>query len=122
MLADLQRLLVHALREPDPRGWLDAQLRRTDHGLTVAEHAWLRNLPEDGLRMTRVLTRKLRLQRLLEGDPQMARLCREQPAEFARRFAAYEAAVPATAVSSAAEAAHYAAHLQQGGDAPRAVE
>ena len=95
MIADLQRLLVRALRQPDPRQWLQAQVVRADCPLSAEERAMLAALPEDGLRLTRFLVRKLRLQRLVRGDAEAARRSREDPTGLARTFAAYDAEAPA---------------------------
>lgn len=105
MLSELQRLLVQALRAPDPAAALLAALAAPGSGLTAEEQTLLRSAAGDGLRLTRVLVRKLRLQRLLAGDAAAARACRDEPAVFARRFAAYDAAVPPTALFPSEEAA-----------------
>ncbi len=104
MLSALQEVLVAALRTADPCASLRDAAER-DQRLDAAERAQLRAASDDGLRLTRVLVRKLRLQRLLAGDAEAARACREQPAAFARRFAAYDAAVPPTAPFPSDEAA-----------------
>lgn len=105
MLSDLQALLVQALRAPDPAAALQAALARPGAAPTDAERDLLRSAAADGLRLTRVLVRKLRLQRLLAGDPGALRACRDEPESFARRFAAYDAAVPPTALFPSEEAA-----------------
>lgn len=103
MLIDVQRLLVLALRQPDPRAWLLAELP-SHHGLDDAERTMLAALPDDGLRLTRMLVRKLRLQRLLTADADAARRCTDEPERFAREFAAYDAAEPWHAVFPSEEA------------------
>ena len=60
MLLDLQRLLVAALRTPDPAGFLRERAER-EPGLRADERRALLAAGEDGLRMSRVMIRKLRL-------------------------------------------------------------
>lgn len=104
VLADLQRVLLRALRHPDPTAALRAQLARGDCPLTAEERAWLAAVGDDGLRLTRLLVRKLRLQRLLRGDASVAAAMAADPVTFARQFASYDAAVPLSAVTPAEEA------------------
>lgn len=110
MLAELQRLLLHALSEPDPGAALRAALARDDCRLSAEERAQLAAAADDGLRLSRMLVRKLRLMRLLRGDPAAAAAMAADPAAFAERFAAYDAAVPPRAVTPAEEAAAFRAH------------
>lgn len=109
MLADLQALLLRALRDPDPAAFLAAALARADCPLSDDERRWLGAASADGLRLSRMLVRKLRLQRLLRGDPAFAALVAGDPAALARRFAAYDAAVAPQAVFPRDEAAAFAA-------------
>lgn len=113
MLSELQRLLVAALGHADPRAWLHEQLRRADHDLTPVERGQLLAIGDDGLRLTRVLVRKLRMQRLLHAVPELAQLAGRDPAAFAQRFTAYEAAVPPHATTSSDEAAAYTAFARR---------
>lgn len=108
MLADLQRLLLRALRDPDPAAFLAAEVSRDDCRLSDDERRWLRAASADGLRLSRLLVRKLRLQRLVRGDRALAALVESDPAAVARRFAAYDAAVPPQAVFPRDEAAAFA--------------
>lgn len=94
MIAELQRLLLQALRQPDPQAWLRAQVARPECPLSAPERAMLAALPDDGLVLTRQLIRKLRLQRLLRGDAEAARQCSADPAALASAFAAYDVDVP----------------------------
>lgn len=110
MLADLQRLLLRALCEPDPVAALRAALARADCPLAAEERAWLGHAADDGLRLTRMLVRKLRLQRLLRSDPAAFAALAADPVAFAERFVAYDAAVPPRAVTPAEEAAAFRAH------------
>lgn len=104
MIADLQRMLLEALRQPDPQAWLRAQVAGPDRRLSAAERAMLAALPDDGLALTRQLIRKLRLQRLLHGDPEAVLQCNADPAALASAFAAYDAEVPPREVFPADEA------------------
>ena len=97
-LADVQRVLVRALRDPDPAAFLRAAGARDDCALSADERAWLEAASDDGLRLTRMLVRKLRLQRLLRGDRDAAAALEGDPAAFAQRFAAYDQAVEPRAV------------------------
>lgn len=109
MLSVLQQVLVSALGEADPAG----SLRRAvaDRGLALddRERQWLAAVDPDGLQLTRVLVRKLRIQRLIRGDAEMRALFTADPAAFAERYVAYEAGVPAQAVTPGEEAAAFAA-------------
>lgn len=104
MLSELQRVLVAALRTPDPRGWLLAHVASPGCALSAAERAMVAALPDDGLRLTRLITRKLRMQRLLQADGAAGQLLAQQPERFAKQFAAYDAAVPLHAIFPSDEA------------------
>jgi hypothetical protein len=116
VLRDVQRLLVEALRAPDPGAFLREQSADARWQLSAEEHAWLVSLGEAGLRITRLLVRKLRLQRLLRGDAAAAGLCDADPEAFARQFRAYDAEVPPASVFPAEEAAAFARWLAAGPD------
>jgi hypothetical protein len=109
MLLDLQRLLVAALRTPDPAGFLRERAER-EPGLRADERRALLAAGEDGLRMSRVMIRKLRLQRILRGDPDAAAAMARDPEAFAARFAAYDRDVAPTAVTPPDEAAQFRAY------------
>ena len=93
MLPRTQELLVLALRESDPRAFLQACVPE-DAGLSDQERAWLLAIDEDGLRLTRMLIRKLRLQRIVRGDPEASAYMARDPAGFAACFARYDDEVP----------------------------
>ena len=142
MLSELQRVLVEALRRPHPEGYLRAVCDDDAVPLTADERRWLlgahgenvcrahvRNVRGahgknvcgahgDGLRMSRVLVRKLRLQRLLRGDPGAARELQRDEVAFAARFAAYDRDVPPTALFPADEARLYRDYLARASDEP----
>jgi hypothetical protein len=113
VLKDLQDLLVRALLQGDPRGWLQRQLARPECSLSPAERGWLEAISDDGLRLTRVLVRKLRIERLVAGDAAMAELFRTDPAAFAKQFALYEARVPPRALFPSEEAQQFAAQRKR---------
>lgn len=104
MLNELQCVLVQALRTPDPRGWLRAHVASPDCALSASERTMLQALPDDGLRLTRLIVRKLRMQRLLQADGAAGRLLAQEPERFAKQFAAYDAAVRMQAIFPSEEA------------------
>ncbi len=110
MLSDLQGLLVRACLQREPRAWLQAQLA-TDGppGLRAEERAMLLALDADGLRLTRILIEKLRLERLVRGDPAAAAALVADETAFVARFRRYCEQVPPTAVFPSEEAAQFAA-------------
>lgn len=89
MLSRIQELLVTALRESDPRAFLQAHVPGAAD-LTEEERQWLLAIDEDGLRLTRMLIRKLRLQRIVRGDPEASAYMARDPAGFAACFARYD--------------------------------
>jgi hypothetical protein len=110
VLNDVQRLLLQACWQREPAEWLAAQLGTGPcGGLTAGERAWLLAASADGLRMTRLLLQKLRLERLLRGDPAAAAAYAADEAAFAARFRRYCEQVPPTAVFPSEEAAAFAA-------------
>jgi len=112
-LKDMQSLLLRALQQPEPRGFLQSEVERPEHALAPDERSMLASITDDGLRLTRLIVRKLRIERLLRGDAAVAALCRTDPAEFARLFAMYEAATPPRAYFPADEAQQFAAWRAQ---------
>lgn len=110
MLTDLQAVLLAALRQPDPGAWLRARAADPAEPLDDDERGWLAACAgnEDGLRIARLVVRKLRLERLLRGDRSLAAAMAADPTAFAARFAAYDRAVAPTAVFPAEEARHCA--------------
>jgi len=116
VLSCVQELLVLACAQREPHGFLRRELERTDLPLTAAERTALRAVDADGLRITRLLVQKLRLQRLLAGDAGAGARLAADPAAFLSVFTAYTAAVPATAVFPSEEAAAFRA-FELGGSA-----
>lgn len=105
MLAELQRLLLLACREPDPAAWLQVRMHDTELALDAGERAMLATLDGDGLRLTALLVHKLRFERLLRGDLAARAAFASDPERFTRRFDDYVANVAPTAVFPAEEGA-----------------
>ncbi|MGK0203790.1 MAG: hypothetical protein ACI89X_003025 [Planctomycetota bacterium] len=103
MLSRIQELLVMCLRESDPRAFLQATVP-SDSDLTDEERGWLLAVDEDGLRLTRMLIRKLRLQRIVRGDAEASAYMARDPAGFAACFARYDQEVAWTCVFPREEA------------------
>ncbi len=102
MLGAVQDVLMRALLEDDPVEALSLLLLDAK-GLTAEERSWLERLDSDGLRMTGLLVRKLRFERLTRADPRLAALFLERPEEFMKLFASYTGEVAPTAYLPAAE-------------------
>lgn len=123
-LRQLQDLVLAACLRTDPAGWLQQQLDAGALAAAPAERALLAGLvaQADGLRLTRLLVQKLRLERLLRGDAAAARAFASDAAAFVPRFRRYCEQVPPTAVFPSEEAALFAAFLadeQRGAAADR---
>lgn len=101
MLSELQRLLVQALQAGDPAAWLSA--RQDRRALAAGERELLASLDPDGLRLTGLLVRKLRFERLLRGAARMRAAFAADPAAFVLRFDRYAREVPPAAVFPAEE-------------------
>jgi len=111
VLSDLQRVLLRACLQREPAAWLAAALARGDHELSASERELLAALAAsaDGMRLTRLLVEKLRLERLLRGDPELAAAFVRDQAAFVARFRRYCDQVEPTAVFPSEEAAAFAA-------------
>jgi hypothetical protein len=119
VLKDVQELLMAAIASPDPVAHLRAELLAIGEAekaqtpgaarLSPQELSMLGHLDGDGLRLTRLLVQKLRLERLLLGDPAAAAALEQDAAAFVVRFRQYCAAVPPTAVFPSEEAAAFQA-------------
>ncbi len=92
MLRDVQRVLIAALLADDPEAELRARL--ADARLTDAERRSLEAISPDGLRLSSLIVKKLRFERLVRGDGDLARLFEERPEEFMRLYREYAKAVP----------------------------
>lgn len=93
MLAAVQRVLLIALQSDDPAGELERRLADASD-LTAQERERLRAIDGDGLRVTALLVRKLRFERLTSGAPELLELFEQRPEAFVSLFAAYTSAVP----------------------------
>src|SRR4051812_41495515 len=65
-----------------------------DAGLSPQERDWLRSLSPDGVAMTALVLKKLRFERLPDGDRDTAEQFARAPAAFMALFRAYTAATP----------------------------
>jgi len=92
-LADLERVLVRALSDDHPLEAL-ARERESTTGLSSEDHALLDRIDRDGFVLTGLLVRKLRFERLMNGDAGAARWFHEDAKGFTEAFRAYNAAVP----------------------------
>ena len=96
MLRDVQRLLLAALLEDDPvaalRATLAGESPEAVANLTEQERRWLAALPEDGLRMSGLIVRKLRFERLTGGD--LRDLFDRDPQAFLPLFRQFTSQVP----------------------------
>src|SRR5262245_56736954 len=93
---------MRALLEDDPVAAL-GRLVEEANGLSAEDRDRLRRLDADGLRLTGLLVRKLRFERLTRADPRLASLFFERPEEFMSLFASYTEEVPPTAYLPASE-------------------
>lgn len=117
MIGEVQRLVLTACLQREPAVWLAQALADAAPRLTAAELAALRALvadprAADGMRLSRLVVQKLRLERLLRGDRAAAAAFAADPAAFVARFQRYLAAVPPTAVFPSEEAAAFAAFVR----------
>jgi len=103
MLATVQQLLVAALREPDPLLYLQQNVPVAT-ALSDDERKWLLAVDGDGLRLSRMLIRKLRLQRIVRGDAEASAFMAREPERFAACFARYDREEPLRHVFPHAEA------------------
>lgn len=112
-LHELQQVLLDALRHEDPAAALRARIADASAALGARERAWLEDLAArqgDGLRLTRMLIRKLRLQRILRADPDAQAELGRDPEGFAAAFAAYDRDIEPCAVFPRQEAAAFREH------------
>ena len=99
MLDTLQKLLVDCCIADDPVATLE-RLRGEHPEL----EPWLQHLDPEGLKLTALLVKKLRFERILRGDPTLAAKFQEDPQAFTVAFRNYLNAVPPTAIFPAEEA------------------
>ena len=110
MLSEVQRLLVLACQSADPKGALDAALGGA--ALDADERAWLAAMDADGLRVTSLIVRKLRFERVVLGDPGLGERFDRDPAAFSADFVRYAAEVAPRAVFAGDEAAAFSEWLE----------
>ena len=113
MLRAVQQLLLEALLSEDPAEALRRGLEMATD-LSDEERMWLREMDADGLRMTGLLVKKLRFERLTRADAEMAALFSQDPREFVRRFHDYTSAEPPTSYFPNQEAEQYRAWQDRG--------
>lgn len=99
MLDALQKLLVDCCIADDPVATLE-RLRAEQPEL----EPWLGHLDPEGLKLTALLVKKLRFERILRGDPRLAARFQQDPQAFTVLFRNYLNEVPPTASFPAEEA------------------
>ena len=104
-ILELQRLLADALLSGNPAAFLHA------HGTPLSE---LAAASPDGLRMAALLVSKLRFERLVQGSRAAGEWFLRDGRGFTAAFAEYHRDVPPRAHDPWAEAAAFAAWLEQG--------
>lgn len=105
MLATLTRIVVEALQADDPPAALAASLESVE--LEPAERAALAAIDPDGLVLAGRLVKKLRFERLLQGDPTLRAEFRADPATFMARFRRWDRERPAWTPWPAEEAREF---------------
>lgn len=94
MLSSVERILVLALHDERPVERLQALLASADGALDASDRTALEAIDPDGLRMTSLIVRKLRFERVLRGDPALAEEHESQPDVLRALLRSYAAAVP----------------------------
>ena len=107
MLSRCQRILVLALHDERPVERLRELVAKASDSLDDEERAALLGVDPDGLRMTSLLVRKLRFERLVSGDPELRAACERDPRGVTESFVRYARAVPPTSSFPAEEAAAF---------------
>jgi hypothetical protein len=107
--ADYESTLTAALRSDDPVALLRAAAERAngDPALRRVLLAACKN--ESGLRITALITTRLRFERLLQGSREANELFATNPERFASMFRTYHQAVAPTAHGPRSEAAQFSA-------------
>ena len=99
MLAELQQVLVDCCTADDPLAAM-AAARDAHPDLEPL----LRHVDDDGLRLTALLVKKLRFERILRGDPDLQKEFEQDVPGFTLWFREYLAEVPPTAIFPQEEA------------------
>jgi hypothetical protein len=94
MLGVLEEIVVRALHAPDPPAALREEAARRAGELTERERAMLAAVDPDGFRLTALIVKKLRFQRILRGDVGRQAEFDADPEGFSRRFSDYLRQVP----------------------------
>lgn len=111
MLSEVQRLLLAAVHAHDPHAELQAGIAAAGSLLSPAERAWLASLDADGLRLTALLVKKLRFERIVLGDERLGASFDADPRRFTRQFERYARTVPPTFAFPGEEAEAFAKWL-----------
>jgi hypothetical protein len=106
---DYERTLVAALRAEDPVAFLHAAAERADCTFELRRILLAACRNESGLRITALITTRLRFERLLQGSREASDLFANDPERFARLFRTYHQAVAPTAHGPWSEAAQFSA-------------
>jgi hypothetical protein len=112
LLAELQEVLVSCCTARDPAAAL-AAARVAHPGL----ERWLATIDPDGLRLTAMLIQKLRFERIVRGDPELAARFEADPPGFTSVFREYLVAQPPTCVFPEEEADRFRRFLDRSGSA-----
>ena len=99
MLAVLQKLLVDCCIADDPVGTFNRL--RSEHPQL---EPWLQHVDPEGLKLTSLLVKKLRFERILRGDPNLGARFQQDPQAFTVAFRSYLNQVPPTCIFPAEEA------------------
>ena len=113
MLSDLLQVLADALGGGTP--FADHALHAR---LSAEERLWLERVDPDAFAVTRLVVRKLRLERVLLGDRELRAACEHDPERFAAAFRAFERACPDAASFPEEEASAFRAFLRGARPAP----
>jgi hypothetical protein len=91
----VERLLARALRAADPVAALQTAAEGSE--LPESVRSALARVDPDGVRMTALITSRLRFERLMQGSRSAAEWFESDPAAFTAAFKRYQSAVAPTA-------------------------
>ena len=111
MLADLQKVLVACCMADDPVAALHTARREHPELAATLDH-----LDADGLRLTSLLVKKLRFERILRGDRQLQDRFHANPTLFTTAFRHYLGTEPPTCVFPQEEAQRFQHSLDSKAD------
>ena len=92
MLKDLQSILVRAMNDEDPVGYV----RKHSESLPEADRKLLEGADDEGLLLSGLVVRKLRFERLCRGDKRLEEWFDRDPERFTAAFKGYSRAIAAT--------------------------